>query len=144
MIRALVSAARLIAASLGVASILVSALPATAQDLMSAAEFEQYTRGKTLFLDRDDGRAYATETYLENRRVRWAPLDGDCVEGRWFEQSGLICFLYDNSPSELCWSVRMTESGITARLENEADQTVLSEIPATGPAPACLGPKLGV
>ena len=42
---------------------------AAAEDAMSAAEFEAYVSGKTLFYEAD-GRRYGVEEYLSDRRVR--------------------------------------------------------------------------
>ena len=70
-------------------------LPALAE--MSAAEFEAYTEGKTLYFGQS-GAPYGAEIYHENRRVQWSFLDGHCKEGRWYEADGLICFVYEDDP----------------------------------------------
>ena len=49
---------------------LALALPASAQDLMTAQEFDTYTKGKTLFYGRE-GQAYGAEIYYDNRRDRF-------------------------------------------------------------------------
>ena len=81
---------------------------AAAQSPLSGAEFDAYTRGKTLFYG-FDGQAYGVERYLSNRRVIWSFLDGDCKEGVWYERNGQICFLYEDRPDPQCWV--FTESG---------------------------------
>lgn len=47
----------------------LAALPAFAQSNMSAAEFDAYTRGKTLYYG-NGAEPYGAEIYLPNRRVR--------------------------------------------------------------------------
>ncbi|MFT6674509.1 MAG: hypothetical protein ACJAVM_000692 [Sulfitobacter sp.] len=121
----------------------LSALPATAQDLMSAAEFDSYTKGKTLFYGRE-GAAYGAETYLENRRVRWSFLDGECKEGEWYEDAGLICFVYENNSDPQCWSFSEGTRGLIARFENNPLTTELYEAQDVGEQMVCLGPKVGV
>ncbi|MEO0634285.1 MAG: hypothetical protein AAFY52_09205, partial [Pseudomonadota bacterium] len=72
---------------------LLTRAPPAHDDRMSAAEFEAYVTGKTLFYGRD-GRAYGAEIYRENRRVTWSFLDGDCKDGYWYEAGENICFVY--------------------------------------------------
>lgn len=119
------------------------ALPAAAQDMMSAAEFDAYTKGKTLFYGRG-GDAYGAEIYHENRRVQWSFLDGVCKEGKWYEQAGLICFVYEDNPDPQCWSFVEGTRGLIARFENEPNTTELYEAQDEGQEMLCLGPKVGV
>lgn len=122
---------------------LLMALPAAAQDTMSAAEFETYTLGKTLFYGRD-GAAYGAEIYHENRRVQWSFLDGQCKEGRWYEDASLICFVYDDNPDPQCWSFTEGQGGLIARFENNPASSTLYEAQDVGEEMLCLGPKVGV
>tara|TARA_R110000787_G_scaffold158289_1_gene272190 strand:- start:311 stop:706 length:396 start_codon:yes stop_codon:yes gene_type:complete len=119
------------------------AQPVAAQDMMSAAEFDAYTRGKTLFYGRG-GDAYGAEIYHENRRVQWSFLDGVCKEGEWYEEAGLICFVYEDNPDPQCWSFVEGTRGLIARFENEPGTTELYEAQDAGREMLCLGPKVGV
>ena len=119
------------------------ALPALAQDIMSADEFDAYTKGKTLFYGRG-GDAYGAEIYHENRRVEWSFLDGDCKTGEWYEDAGLICFIYENNPDPQCWSFTRGTGGLIARFENRPNTTELYEAQDTDEKMLCLGPKVGV
>ncbi|MGC1506591.1 MAG: hypothetical protein WA782_20940 [Sulfitobacter sp.] len=119
------------------------AAPLAAQNLMSAEEFDAYTRGKTLFYGKT-GQAYGAEIYHENRRVEWSFLDGDCKEGEWYEAEGLICFIYENNPNPQCWSFKKGTNGLIARFENRPDTTELYEANEGGQEMLCLGPKVGV
>jgi hypothetical protein len=65
---------------------------------MSAAEFEDYTTGQTLTFS-FMGVPYGVEQYLPGRRVIWAFIGEDCHEGRWYEDAGNICFVYDHARS---------------------------------------------
>lgn len=117
--------------------------PLAAQSTMSAEEFDSYTRGKTLFYGRD-GSAYGAENYLENRRVQWSFLDGECKDGEWYEDNGLICFVYEDTPEPQCWSFELGARGLIARFENNPETTELYEAQDTDEEMICLGPKVGV
>lgn len=119
--------------------------PTLAQEAMTAAEFEAYTAGKTLFFEADGGK-YGVEEYLPNRRVRWSFLDGahQCKDGFWYEDSGQICFLYEDTTAPQCWSFYAGADGLTAKFENDPDGTVLYELEAAGDEMICLGPDVGV
>ena len=123
--------------------LLVAPLPSAAQDHMSAAEFDAYTRGKTFYYGAQ-GAPYGGEEYLENRRVRWSFLDGECQEGEWYEHNGLICFVYENKPEPQCWSFQRSGTGLVAQFENDPAQTQLYEMEQTGEPLHCLGPEIGV
>ena len=114
-----------------------------ADDTMSAAEFDAYTKGKTFYYA-TDGAAYGAEEYLSNRRVRWSFLDGECKEGRWYEDSGLICFVYDDRPEPQCWSFLQTPSGLVAQFENDPAAVQLYEVEKRDEPLACPGPEIGV
>ncbi|MBY5988069.1 hypothetical protein [Roseovarius atlanticus] len=118
-------------------------LVALAQDLMSADEFDAYTRGKTFYYGAQ-GAPYGGEEYLDNRRVRWSFLDGKCQDGEWYEDDGLICFVYEGKPDPQCWSFRRSGSGLVAQFENDPDRTQLYETEQTGEPLHCLGPEIGV
>lgn len=122
---------------------LIASLPAQAQQRMTAEEFDAYTQGKTLFYGRE-GAAYGAEIYHENRRVQWSFLDGECKEGRWFEQGAQICFVYEDNPDPQCWSFVKGPGGLIATFENEPESTALYEAQDAGEEMLCLGPKVGV
>lgn len=119
------------------------AAPLAAQDLMTAEEFDAYTQGKTLFYGQN-GQAYGAEIYHQNRRVEWSFLDGECKEGEWFEDDGLICFVYEDNPNPQCWSFVKGTRGLIARFENNPNTTELYEAQDVGEEMLCLGPKVGV
>ena len=79
-----------------------------------------------------------------NRRVRWSFLDGECLDGQWYEAGDLICFVYDEMPDPQCWSFFRRGGGIVARFENGSDGLELYQTrEARGPL-MCLGPEVGV
>lgn len=121
----------------------VTALPALSQSLMTAQEFDAYTRGKTLYYG-DGATPYGAEIYLPNRRVRWSFLDGECKDGEWYEQDGLICFVYEDRPDPQCWSFTEGSNGLIARFENDPAVTPLYEANESTQEMLCLGPKVGV
>ena len=116
-------------------------LPTLAE--MSAAEFEAYTQGKTLYYGQS-GEPYGAEVYHEDRRVQWSFLDGRCKEGRWYEAGGLICFVYEDNPTPQCWSFTESTSGLVARFENDPTQIELYEAQEQNDPLLCLGPEVGV
>ena len=83
--------------------LLFFAAPLQAEQAMSGAEFDAYTRGKTFYYA-DGDAPYGGEEYLENRRVRWSFLDGKCKDGTWYESGGMICFVYEEGPDPQCWT----------------------------------------
>ena len=123
---------------------LMLAAPAFAQSTMSAAEFDAYTKGKTLYYGRQ-GAPYGAEIYHDNRRVQWSFLDGQCQEGRWYEAGpGLICFVYEDIPDPQCWTFSKGAGGLIARFEDNAESSALYEAEDIGEEMLCLGPKVGV
>ena len=119
------------------------AAPALAQAPMSAEEFDDYTRGKTLFYG-FEGQAYGVERYLDNRRVIWSFLDGNCKKGVWYERAGQICFLYEDRSDPQCWSFSQGPNGLIARFENDPEATELYEAEDIGEEMLCYGPEVGV
>ena len=117
--------------------------PLAAQTAMTAQEFDDYTRGKTLFYN-SNGQAYGAERYLSNRRVEWSFLDGECKPGSWYEHNGQICFTYDDNPDPQCWTFEKSSQGLIARFENAPATTELYEAEDIDEELLCLGPKIGV
>lgn len=126
-----------------VLALTLSSLPALAEP-MSAAEFEAYVTGKTLYYG-NDGVAYGAEIYHENRRVTWSFLDGNCKEGYWYEaEPANICFVYEDRTDTQCWTFEKTGRGLRATFTSDPDTTELYEAQDLGEELICLGPKVGV
>ncbi len=116
---------------------------AQAQSALSAREFDALTQGKT-FTYAENGRPYGAEEYLPGNRVRWSFLDGKCKDGRWWEEDGLICFVYEDNPVPQCWSFYNGARGLTARFENDPAATELYALDRTEEPMLCHGPEIGV
>lgn len=116
---------------------------ALAETPLTAAEFDRYTRGKTLFFS-VDGERYGAEEYFDQRRVRWTFLDGHCKDGRWFAQGPDICFVYEDNPNTQCWQFFLEPHGLSARFMGRDDDTVIYEITDPDEEMICLGPEVGV
>lgn len=114
-----------------------------AAEPMNGAAFDAYTKGKTLFYGQN-GQAYGAEVYLDNRRVKWSFLDGECKEGFWYEQAGQICFVYDDNPTPQCWAFTKEAGKLTARFGDLPGATALYEAEDVGEEMICLAPNLGV
>ncbi len=123
--------------------LLFSAMSVSAQDAMSGPEFDAYTRGKTFYYGEGDS-PYGGEEYLEDQKVRWSFLDGQCKDGQWYEEGELICFVYDDSPEPHCWSFFQSPGGLVAQFEGDPGQTVLYEVNKSDDPMLCLGPDVGV
>lgn len=121
----------------------IAAAPVAAQSTMTAEEFDAYTQGKTLFYN-SNGQTYGAERYLKNRRVEWSFLDGECKTGQWYEDSGQICFTYDDNPTPQCWTFEASARCLIARFENNPTTTELYEAEDSDREMLCLGPKVGV
>ncbi|HEX9856815.1 MAG TPA: hypothetical protein VGA75_00550 [Paracoccaceae bacterium] len=133
-------------AALLLSGLLLSALPAAihADALpMTAAEFDAYATGKTLTYSQG-GEIFGTEQYLPNRRVRWAFTREECRDGYWYEEAGLICFVYEHDPTPQCWSFWQGTGGLTARFNDDPAGTELSEVEQTTGPLICAGPDVGV
>lgn len=114
-----------------------------AADPMSAAEFEAYATGKTLYYG-SSGAAYGAEIYYKNRRVTWSFLDGDCKDGYWYNEGDNICFVYEDRPDAQCWTFEKGANGLIASFENDPASQTLYEAEDVGEEMICLGPKIGV
>ncbi len=119
------------------------AQPVAAQSPLTATEFDAYTRGKTLFYG-FDGQAYGVERYLPNRRVIWSFLDGNCMEGVWYEWEEQICFVYEDQLAPQCWVFTEFGGGLIAQFEGDPTATELYEAEDIGEEMLCYGPDVGV
>ena len=120
------------------------ASPLAAEDLpVSPEAFEAYVAGKTLSYSSGIG-PYGAEEYLENRRVRWSYLDGECQEGSWYSNGDQICFVYEAIDGPQCWQFYFRSGRLMARFENNPMATELYETRQMDEPLMCLGPKVGV
>jgi hypothetical protein len=117
--------------------------PVAAAEPMSAAEFEAYTTGRTLFYGQG-GQAYGAEEYLDDRRVIWSFLDGECKDGRWYPDGREICFVYDDSPEPQCWQFFRETGGLIAEFMGNPAMSELYEAQDMDEEMVCLGPRIGV
>ena len=124
--------------------LLALALPAQAEDQAITPEtFERLVTGHTLSYRRAGGE-YGAEEYLENRRVRWSFLDGQCAEGFWYVEGPQICFIYDTIPDPQCWQFYLRGGRLLARYENNPQGTELIETRRRDGPLYCVGPEVGV
>ena len=110
---------------------------------MSAAEFDAYATGKTLTYSQY-GEIFGTEEYLPNRRVRWQVTGDICQYGRWYEKGGLICFTYEYSEGEHCWSFWHEDGGLKALSVDDPPESELSEVKDATRGLTCPEPDVGV
>lgn len=142
-----IPAGRALPVAAALAFALSTVLPVAAQAAMDAEEFEAYTEGRTLYFG-SGGTEYGAEDYLPGREVRWSFLDGECIEGIWYERPGptgpQICFVYEDRPGEpQCWVFERGAGGLRATFQGESG-TVLYEARRSEEPQVCLGPEVGV
>lgn len=123
-------------------------LPASmmAQDIISPDEFEEYAEGYTLYFS-ENGQHYGSEQFLANRRTVWRAGDGTCVNGKWVDSEGDMCFIYDNDTGVHCWTTYRAEGRIFVQSTTgpaDANPTLL-ELSEKDTVPIiCTGPIIGV
>ena len=123
------------------------ACPLLADGPMSGADFDAYTAGKTLYFNHQ-GKAYGAERYLDDRRVEWSFLDGECKQGRWFEAGkNILCFIYEDITSPQCWQFFKTATGLQAQFKGtsgaQESEPVYELLDRDQPL-LCYGSGLGV
>ena len=123
--------------------LLLGAGAAWSAEPMDGKAFDAYTRGKTLFYGQN-GEAYGAEIYLDDRRVRWSFLDGECKDGYWYEEAGQICFVYEDVSTPQCWAFTKQGGRLMARFQNMPGATELYEAQDVDEEMICLAPNLGV
>lgn len=134
------------ALAVAVLGLTLAIAPATAQEVMDAEAFDEFTQGSTLTYN-SGGQPYGIEQYLPNRRVRWAFIGNECREGVWYERSGMICFLYEHAPrDEQCWVFTRSENGGMRAVFQGPDgpSTELYEVQRSSEPLSCSGPDVGV
>lgn len=121
----------------------LTAVPVTAQQQLTAGEFEKIVTGRTLFFNRL-GEAFGAEQYLSGRRVIWAFVDGSCQQGEWYESGGEICFDYEDMPEDICWNFFSDGIGVRARIPGEDPMFDLRAVADSDEPLKCVPPGLGV
>lgn len=126
--------------------LVLAALPClslAAETPMTGADFEAYATGKTLTFSQS-GQVYGAEQYLPGRRVLWAFKGDECRKGRWYEEAGQICFVYEHDLTPQCWTFWRGDTGLRAQFTGGTPGPDLSEV-AQSPEPLlCAGPDVGV
>ena len=69
---------------------------------LSAAEFDAYATGKTLYYAQG-GAIWGSEQYLPGHQVLWAFTDEPCEFGQWYADGDAICFVYEGKTDANCW-----------------------------------------
>lgn len=117
---------------------------ASAEQPMTAAEFEAYVEGRTLYYSGRNDTSFGIEQYLPGRRVVWRYLSDDCQYGKWYQnEAGNICFVYEGDPTPKCWSFWEENGALAARFVSDPSDFVLYEARQTDDALQCRGPSVG-
>ena len=97
------------------------ALPVSAQTALTAEQFEARVEGKTLDFGYNGETPYGLERYLPDRRVLWSWGDNTCEPGKWYENDGEICFVYEFDPTPQCWTYYDMDGRLMAVFMNDID-----------------------
>lgn len=85
-----------------------------ADDAMSVEQFRAYAEGKTLYFAQK-GAPYGIEQYQKDQHSVWQYSDGTCAKAVWHSRKNLICFVYEGTSEEICWSFFMNGDQVSAR-----------------------------
>ncbi|HET7409951.1 MAG TPA: hypothetical protein VFJ13_07100 [Paracoccaceae bacterium] len=121
------------------AALLLMAVPALADDIVSPEEFREYAEGYTVYFERN-GQPFGSESFEPGGKTRWRFNDGSCVRGVWQPQGAQLCFLYDmDSAGPLCWRMLRDDEGMVARLLDGPDAGMEIRIIGRDKAPLLCG-----
>ncbi|WP_232831279.1 hypothetical protein [Pseudogemmobacter bohemicus] len=112
-------------------------------ETMNAADFDAYVEGKTLTWSQY-GSVFGIEEYLPGRKVRWKTSPDECQYGSWYERAGMICFVYEYSSGEHCWTFWNENGQLRALSEGALPGSELTEVDQTPEPLACPAPDVGV
>ena len=130
--------------SLALALMVVPLAAAAGDKPMSAAEFDAYSQGKTLYYA-VGGKPYGAEQYLPGHKVIWAFLGQACKRGTWYETNGQICFVYeDSTDGPQCWTFQTAAGGLRAHYMGDGAGSDLVEVQQSPEPLICPGPDVGV
>ncbi len=115
----------------------------SAEVTLSGPDFDAFTKGHTLYYSQN-GKVYGAESYLDDARVRWSFLDGNCLFGRWYEVDELICFDYGAEMDIQCWRFFKSDNGLIAEFDGDGDSLPLYEAYRVPSPFECQGPDAGV
>ena len=125
--------------------LLIFPVCAAAQERMTGEAFDSFTKGHTFYYGYDT-EPYGAEVYLEDRRVQWSFLDGQCKDGYWYDTpERLICFVYEDRPDDpQCWAFYNEGGRLRASFKDGAQAAPLYQMKKSDESMLCLGPKTGV
>ncbi|OYW60702.1 MAG: hypothetical protein B7Z10_00160 [Rhodobacterales bacterium 32-66-7] len=120
----------------------LTAAPAGAETLMTVAEFEAWSTGKTLVYA-VDGVVIGSEQHLPNRQTLDADIGGPCIEGSWFGDGDAVCFIYAAYEGTHCWLFWHDAGVVTAKPLNAGAKSPVYTVTADD-APMDCSPAVGV
>ncbi|HEY0213164.1 MAG TPA: hypothetical protein VGC40_06205 [Paenirhodobacter sp.] len=117
--------------------------PAQLGPPMTADQFDERTRGKTIEYSAQ-GQPYGTEEYRPGHKVVWAFEGDECREGDWFPRGEQICFDYHDETELQCWTFHDTPGGLVALFEGQDQGQPLMSLRERATPLNCPAPDLGV
>ncbi len=117
-----------------------------AQEPMTPAEFGAMAESYTLYFS-ENGNHYGSEQYLSDRRTVWRDSNGRCVNGKWSDIDGAMCFVYDDDSGVHCWTLSREGERIFVLSTNDPPERppTLLELSRKDDVPiSCRGPRVGV
>lgn len=111
---------------ISLAALVLTLLPARAEEMLTPEEFAEFALGWTLYFERD-GEPWGAEEFRGDGSVRWQFQSGDCTEGIWRPYQGAICFTYEDAHEILCWQMSRSETDdrLIAKLVGQGEGDVL-------------------
>jgi len=117
-----------------------------AQQILDGEAFDNLSRDTTMYFT-DNGLFFGSEQFLPDRRTVWRAEDGSCVNGKWAEVDGDICFVYDNGDGPHCWEIVTDGEDMTVTSTNGTAEfpPLVLELSGQDTRPIlCTGPAFGV
>lgn len=116
---------------------------AHAQQALNGEGFDDLSLGTTMYFT-ENGLFYGAEQFLPDHRSVWRAEDGTCINGKWAEVDGGICFMYDNGDGPHCWEILVSETGTTVT-STTGDPPLVLELSNQDTKPIlCTAPAFGV
>jgi len=114
------------------------AVPALADERLSAEDFAEYATGYTLYYEDENGDRFGSETFDDKGFVTWRAPNGQCIRGGWRAYNDDLCFLYEGEVH--CWAFFEGATGRYVRPVGE-DEPKLRVVRRDQTPLSCGGPE---
>lgn len=119
----------------------LTASAASAQELMTAEEFDAWSSGHTLDYFAE-GTYWGSEAHFPGHATT-DQVDDECRNGSWAPQDGAICFEYD-AEGPFCWYFWRDGDIVTAKTTDAGPEVAPYTVTLSDTPLNCPGPDVGV